>query len=111
MTGLALDFHAIGLGIFAISRFLAALVCYVGVPGRIVLLVSLLGCLVTSALTMALPASASSDSNGALACFILLMFFEGPVFPTVFAMTLRGLGRWTKLVSTGLTMAIIGGCV
>jgi hypothetical protein len=111
VSGLSLDLHAIGLAIFTIGRFVASLVCYLGVPGRVVLLVSLLGCLITSSLTMALPVPASGDANGPLACLMLLMFFEGPIFPTVFAMTLRGLGRWTKLVSTGLTVAIIGACV
>jgi hypothetical protein len=59
-----------------------------------------------SILGMVLPAG-----NGALACFMVLTLFEGPLFPTIFAMTLRGLGRHTKLVSTGLTMAISGGAV
>jgi fucose permease len=52
---------------------------------------------------MALP-----TGEGALVCLNLLLFFEGPIFPTLFAMTLRGMGRYTKLVSTGLTAANVG---
>jgi MFS family permease len=55
---------------------------------------------------MSLPAG-----NGVLVCLILLTFFQGPIFPTLFAVILRGLGRRTKLVSTGLTMAISGGAI
>ncbi len=46
-----------------------------------------------------------------MACLMLLVFFEGPIFPTLFAMTLRGMGKHTKLVSTGLTASISGGAV
>jgi fucose permease len=88
------------------GRFLASLACYLGVPGRIVLGISSLGCLLMSILSMLLPAR-----DGALASFMLLTFFQGPFLPTSFAMTLRGLGRHTKLVSTGLTMALSGGGV
>ncbi len=80
--------------------------CYVGCPGRVVLGISVLGCLICGALSMSLP-----QGSGTVACFILLNFFEGPIFPTLFAMILRGLGRHTKLVSTGLTAAISGGAV
>jgi hypothetical protein len=56
-----------------------------------------------SILSMLLPAG-----DAAFASFMLLSFFQGPFIPTNFAMTLRGLGRHTKLVSTGLTMAFSG---
>jgi hypothetical protein len=91
------------------ARFMASFACYLGVQGRIVLIVCSTGCLVMAILTVVLPVPAAS--NGALACLLLLYTFEGPIFPTLFAMTLRGCGRHTKLVSTGLTMAISGGAV
>ena len=62
---------------------------------------------IDSASGPAVPAA----SNGAMGSLLLLQFFEGPIFPTLFAMTLRGCGRHTKMVSTGLTMAISGGAV
>jgi hypothetical protein len=49
--------------------------------------------------------------DGALASFILLAMFQGPFLATTFAMTLRGLGRHTKIVATGLTIALSGGGV
>jgi hypothetical protein len=42
---------------------------------------------------------------------MLLTFFQGPFLATIFAMTLRGLGRHTKIVATGLTIALSGGGV
>jgi len=97
------DYYTVSLTTFAVGRFLAALACYLGVPGPIVLRISTFGCLLMSILSMLLPAG-----DGALASFILLSFFQGPFTPTNFAMTLRGLGRHTKLVATGLMMAFIG---
>lgn len=64
------------------------------------------GCVATSTLTIALP-----GGNAPVAFGILNVFFEAPIFPTIFAMALRNQGRRTKLISTGLTMAISGGTI
>ena len=91
---------------YIISQLLASLACYLGVPGRIVLAISAFGCLLMCILSMLLPIG-----DGALACFMLLAFFQGPFFPTGFAMALRGAGRHTKLVSLGLTMTNSDGAI
>jgi fucose permease len=56
-----------------------------------------------SIFSMLLPVD---SGQGVLACLMLLTFF-----PNIFAITLRGLGRHTKLVATGLTTATSGGAV
>jgi FHS family L-fucose permease-like MFS transporter len=41
----------------------------------------------------------------------LLGFFHSIMFPTIFALSLRGLGPYTKIASSFLVMAIIGGAI
>jgi fucose permease len=67
--------------------------------------ISAVGCLLMSILGMLLPVG---NNHCVLARLLLLTSFEGPFFLTIFAVTLRGLGRHTKLVATGFTMAISG---
>lgn len=102
----SLDYYTAAIATFATGRFLASLACYLSVPGRIVLGISALGSLLMSSLSLPV-----GNGGGVLACFMLLTFFEGPPFPTISAITLRGLGRHTKHVATGLTMAISGGAI
>lgn len=47
----------------------------------------------------------------ALSFLIVFFFWEGPIFPTLFAMSIRNQGRRTFFVSSMLTMAISGGAV
>ena len=98
--------QTIGRGAFAAGRFIASALAYWRVSPTILLALSLGGAMTASILALAL-----SSPAGALATLHLSFFFQAPVFPIVFAMTLRGQGRRTKIVSTGLTMAIAGGCL
>jgi len=102
--GDAFDLRCIGQGIFAFARFVAAGLCYIGVPPRLILFVCTIGCVLGSALTITLP-----NGRAPVALGILVFFFEAPIFPTLFAITLRGMGGRTRLVSTGLVMALCGG--
>jgi MFS transporter, FHS family, L-fucose permease len=42
---------------------------------------------------------------------VLVGFFHSIMFPTIFALSLKGLGPYTKLGSSLLVMAIIGGAI
>jgi FHS family L-fucose permease-like MFS transporter len=42
---------------------------------------------------------------------VLIGFFHSIMFPTIFALGIKGLGPYTKLGSSLLVMAIIGGAV
>ena len=53
----------------------------------------------------------SLSGPSGVAMIILYEFFQGGVFPIVFALTLRGLGRHTKDGAVLLTTAISGGAV
>jgi FHS family L-fucose permease-like MFS transporter len=42
---------------------------------------------------------------------VLIGFFHSVMFPTIFALSLKNLGRYTKLGSSLLVMSIIGGAI
>jgi fucose permease len=96
--------QAIGHTAFAASRFLAAAMD-IWVKPRFSLLFFYLGSIAFAAATMK-----TTGSVGA-AMIVLLMFFEGPIFPALFAQGIRGMGRHTKDASVLLTAAIGGGAV
>jgi fucose permease len=109
-TGLdTFGWQEVSVALFAFNRFLASLLCYLGVPGWTILLINVLGCVVFSSLAMALPVPTSN--HGPLVCLLLLSFFEGPIYPTMFAMSLRNLGRRTKLVASAMVVALSGAAV
>jgi len=100
------NYILVGHTTFAVGRFLFAALCLV-FPPRILLMLAFLGCLIFSALTMSLRLSANGIAGPALVFF----FFEGPVWPMVYATGLRGLGRKTKIGAAYLTAAASGGAI
>ncbi|KAG7529984.1 hypothetical protein FFLO_05281 [Filobasidium floriforme] len=100
----AFNLRCIGQGIFAFSRFLAAGLCYLGVPPRILLAICTVGATACAALTISLP-----NGKAPIVMGIIVFLFEAPIFPTLFAITLRGMGRHTRLTSAGLVTALCGG--
>lgn len=48
---------------------------------------------------------------GGLAMLMLVLFFESCIFPTIFTLSLRGLGRHTKRGASFLVASICGGAV
>ncbi|EPE35356.1 MFS general substrate transporter [Glarea lozoyensis ATCC 20868] len=96
----------VGHTTFTAGRFLFGALCLIIRP-RILLLVVFAGCIIFATLTMAVH----TDANGISAFAIMLFFFEGPIFPMVFAIGLRGMGRRTKIAAAGLTAAAAGGSI
>ncbi|CAL3967733.1 unnamed protein product [Diplocarpon coronariae] len=97
--------------LFALSRFCAAALTLYVAP-RLVLLGALLGALVFSAITTFAPAAPPSwDPSRIADPALMIFFFEGPLWPLIFALGLRGMGRRTKLAAAGLTAAASGGAV
>lgn len=89
---------------FAISRFLFAPLCLI-IPPRILLLITFCGGIIFASLTMALHVNANALAAPALIYF----FFEGPVWPLLFAIGLRGMGKRTKIAAAFLTAGASGG--
>ncbi|KAG9238414.1 MFS transporter-like protein [Amylocarpus encephaloides] len=100
------NYILVGHATFAIGRFMFAPLCLVIKP-RILLLLIFIGNIVLACLTMALHL----DSNGIAGPAIVFYFFEGPVWPMIFAMGLRGLGKRTKIGAALLTASASGGAV
>lgn len=100
----AVNHQAVGHTAFATSRFLAAFID-IWVKPRFSLMVFYLG-----AITFCAAAMNTTGSTGA-AMLVMIMFFEGPLFPQIFAQGLRGMGKHTKDASALLTSAIGGGAV
>lgn len=98
------NYILVGHTTFAIGRFIFAALCLVVSP-RILLFVAILGCLVFSILTMSLKL----DGNGIAGPLLVFYFFEGPVWPIIFATGLRGLGKKTKQGAACLTASACGG--
>jgi fucose permease len=96
--------QAIGHTAFAISRFLAALL-NIWITPRYLLLFFFAGAVAFSAAAMV------GTGVTPAVMIVMVMFFEGPLFPLIYAQSIRGLGRHTKDASVLLTSAIGGGAV
>lgn len=96
------DHQAIGHTAFAVSRFIAA-VTDIWVKPRFSLLFFYLGAIAFSGAAM------KTTGSVAATMLVMVMFFQGPLFPQIFAQGLRGMGKHTKDASVLLTAAIGGG--
>lgn len=104
-------FYAIAQGLFALGRFAAAGIMYYWKP-RLVLLTFQSAIIVFIVLAIAVNTGGSSNSNwGGLSMLMIVLFFESCIFPTIFTLSLRGLGRHTKRGGSFLVSSICGGAV
>lgn len=101
------DYLLCGQSIFAASRILASIICYFSVRVRFVpkprtlLTICILICFISSILLVTLR---PSDPNYIIVPVMLFFFGEGPIWPLIFAMGLRGQGRRTKRAAAFITM-------
>lgn len=93
-----------GLGLFMCGRFAGSWIMS-RVPAQRMLFICATGVLTTTVLVML---NLGWVSLGALLCGYA---FEAIMFPTIFALSLRGLGRHTKRASSFLMMTPVGGVV
>jgi FHS family L-fucose permease-like MFS transporter len=100
----AADFLKLHLLGFMIGRFAgSAMMKHIAAPR----LLSLFGVAALACLTLVLLGSGIAP----IWALVLLGFFHSIMFPTIFALSLKHLGPHTKLGSSLLVMAIIGGAV
>jgi FHS family L-fucose permease-like MFS transporter len=96
-----LKWHLLG---FMIGRFSgSAMMKYI--PASRLLAAFAVGCLIC--VTLALVTTGSVP----IYAVVLIGFFHSIMFPTIFALSIKGLGAYTKLGSSLLVMSIIGGAV
>ncbi len=96
-----LKLHLLG---FMTGRFFGAAIMKV-VPAPRLLSIFAAGCLVCIAVALLATGSAP------VWALVLIGFFHSIMFPTIFALSLKNLGAYTKLGSSLLVMSIIGGAV
>ncbi len=94
----------VALGLFMLARFVGAAIMS-NMPAEKYLLICAVGSVVCIAVLLL---NVSMEvSVGALLCNYM---FEAIMFPTIFSLTLRGLGGLTKSASSILMMTPVGGC-
>ncbi|KAL2071825.1 hypothetical protein VTL71DRAFT_13060 [Oculimacula yallundae] len=96
------NYAILGHTTFALGRFIFAILCLIFSPRILLLLTFVLG-LIFAILTTTLPTVAGPA--------LVFLFFEGPIWPLIFAIALRGLGKKTKQGASYLTAAASGGAV
>ncbi|CAH0004749.1 unnamed protein product [Clonostachys byssicola] len=106
------DYLLIGHGAFAVSRILFSYLLYLSgtrpsfPKPRKLLSISLVFSFIFALLPVVLKLS---NPNLLVIPVILFFFFEGPTWPLIFAIGLRGQGRRTKRAAAFLTMSNSGG--
>lgn len=58
-----------------------------------------------------IAAAIGTHGNAGIAMLSLVLFFESCIFPTIFTLSLRGLGRHTKRGASFLVSSVSGGAV
>ena len=98
------DRYAIGQGLFAIGRFAAA-GAMMFIKPRLILLGFMTAIMIFISLAIALHGEAG------VAFLSLVLFFESCIFPTIFTLSLRGLGRHTKRGASWIVASVCGGAL
>lgn len=100
----ATDRFAIAQALFAIGRFAAAGL-FMFVKPRLVLMVFM------SAIMVFIGAAMGAYGEAGVAMLSLVLFFESCIFPTIFTLSIRGLGRHTKRGSSWIVASVCGGAL
>ncbi|KAL7786262.1 major facilitator superfamily domain-containing protein [Trichoderma ceciliae] len=105
------DYLTVGHTAFAVSRFAAAYFIYLSVKNprlpqpRTVLSFSIILCFISALLCVVLQ---PSNTNLLFIPSCLFFFAEGPIWPLIFAIGMRGQGRRTKRAAAFITMGASG---
>jgi hypothetical protein len=105
------NFYAIAQGLFAIGRFSAAGLMYITKPRYILLAYQSLIMVFIAAAIGTNTGTAITANWGGVAMLMIVLFFESCIFPTIFTLSLRGLGRHTKRGASFLVASVCGGAV
>jgi FHS family L-fucose permease-like MFS transporter len=95
---------AIAQGLFAIGRFVAGISMKAVKPRWILMLFMTM-------IIVFISAAMGAEGNAGIACLSIVLFFESCIFPTIFTLSLRGLGRHTKRGASFLVSSVSGGAV
>ncbi|KAI9802545.1 MAG: hypothetical protein M1833_001617 [Piccolia ochrophora] len=98
------DLLALAQGLFAIGRFVAAFAMKFVQP-RLVLWLFMTMIIIFTACAMGV------HGDSGIATLSIVLFWESCIFPTIFTLSLRGLGRHTKRGASFLVSSVCGGAV
>ena len=92
-----------GFGLFMFGRLCGSAIVSLGKPQRVLAIYAALNVILTGI----------AMGGGKLGLYALLgtFFFMSIMFPTIFALGIRGLGEHTKLGSSLIVMSIVGGAI
>lgn len=94
---------AFGFGLFMFGRLCGSAVISLSKPHRVLS--------VYAAINVVLTAIAMAGGKVGFFALLGTFFFMSVMFPTIFALSIRGLGEHTKMGSSLLVMSIVGGAV
>ncbi|TGO85437.1 hypothetical protein BPOR_0396g00090 [Botrytis porri] len=103
-SAVATDRFAIAQGLFAIGRFAAAGLMMIVKP-RYVLMIFM------TAIMVFISVAIGVKGEAGVAMLSIVLFFESCIFPTIFTLAIRGLGRHTKRGSSWIVAAVSGGAL
>lgn len=98
------DRYAIAQGLFAIGRFVAA-GCMMYIKPRFILMFFM------TMIMIFIAAAMGVWGEGGVAMLSIVLFFESCIFPTIFTLSIRGLGRHTKRGSSWIVASVSGGAL
>ena len=101
-AGLLLSFG--GMGLFFVGRLLSSLFMKWVAPGK---LLAWFGLLATVCMALVMM----EVGKVSIVALFLTFFFMSTMFPTIFALGVKGMGAHTKKASSYLVMCIVGGAV
>jgi len=105
------NYYAIAQALFAIGRFSAAGLMIFTKPRYVLLAYQTLIMIFIAAAIGTDTGNGIRANWGGLAMLMLVLFFESCIFPTIFTLSLRGLGRHTKRGASFLVASVCGGAV
>lgn len=103
LTLLPRNYVLLAYSLMFFSRVIGGVLCLVMWP-RLILLLSLTGTLAFTIAFVAIPESKPAKNPNLVAGLgMMIFFFLAPVFPLVYSITLRGMGRNTRMAAAMLT--------
>lgn len=101
---LSQQYNMVAMGLFCISRFICTFLLKFFSPGKLLLVLASIGALLMCGVMY------FQDVRG-MYCLVAVSACMSLMFPTIYGISLEGLGDDAKLGAAGLIMAILGGSV
>jgi len=101
---LAQKYNIVAMLIFCVSRFICTFLMKYVKPHRLLALLGVVGAVLTGCVIL-------GDGRFGMCCLVAISACMSLMFPTIYGISLQGIGEDAKLGAAGLIMAILGGSV